>query len=100
MLIIIIESSKFLNLYVNGKLYFINTVICVKCKKLYSNNTNWGLIRYLKTKIEKFSRRGWKFFLISEIGITFTGKLWNMIYEHYPEQPEPMIEWIFKLKNI
>ena len=80
------------------KLHFVDTTNCDKSKKLYSNGTNWGLIRYLKTKIEYFSRRGWKFFHISEMGITFTAKFWNMTFEHFLEQLKPMIERIFNKK--
>ena len=81
-------------------LHFIDFAVCVKSKKLYSNNTNWGLILYLKTKFEYFSRRGWKFSHIPQMALTFTEKLCNMTYEHYLEQPKPMIEWIVKKKAI
>ena len=46
------------------------------------------------TKIDHFSKLGYKFSHISEMIITFITDLRNMTYEHYLKQPKPMIEWV------
>ena len=51
------------------------------------------------TKIEFYSRRGFKFSHISEMNITFMTHLRNMTYEHYLKQSKPMIEWVLN-KNL
>ena len=36
---------------------------------------------------------GYKFTNISEINISFISNLRDMTYEHYIQQPKPMVEW-------
>ena len=72
---------------------FDNVVICVKSERKYNIHSFWDLRWYLITKIDCFEKRGYKFFHICEMKITFISDLRNMKYKHQLKQPKSMIEW-------
>ena len=78
---------------------FTDTIILVKSEKLCKLHRGWKLEKYLITKIDSFSRPGYKISNISQIKITFITYLRNMTYEHYLKQPMHMIEWVLN-KNL
>ena len=53
-----------------------------------------NLVKYLKNKINYFTRQGLEISHISEMIITFISSLDFMTYKQYMEQPMPMIERI------
>ena len=76
------------------KLDFDNNIFCVNSYKIYNINSFWDIRRFLLAKIRKFERffRN-KFSNISGMNILFIANLRNVTYEHYINQPKPMIEW-------
>ena len=77
---------------------FSDTIILVKSEKLCKLHSGWKLGKYLITKNDSFSRRGFKFSNIFQMKITFITYLRNMTYEHYLKQPMHMIEWVLDKK--
>ena len=49
--------------------------------------------RYLITKIECFTRLGYRFSHISETTITFVTKFNNMAFKNYLKRPKSIAEW-------
>ena len=108
----LIERDKILQKHVNiykklfvfyeiickWKLLFVDTTIHVKSKKMHSNGSRCGLIRFLIRKIEYFRRQRLRFSHILEMNITFTTSLDLMTYEHYIIQPMQMVEKVLKKK--
>ena len=78
------------NVICEWNLQFVDTVIRVKSRWMCSGERVWKVTKYL-------SRR--KFSHVLEMSIAFITDLRYMTYEHYLEQPKPMIEWLVN-KNI
>ena len=91
---------EFYHIIRKRKLQFVDTVICVKFKKLYSDNTNWGLASFFMKKIENFGRQGLRFSYMLEMNITSITRLDLMTYEHYIIQPMQMVERVLNQKLI
>ena len=76
------ERFEFYGIIYEWKLHFVDTTICVKSKRMYSNGSRCGLKRYLVMKNECFRRQGLRFSHILEMKITFISWLHLMTYEH------------------
>ena len=75
------------------KMEFIDTTVRVKSKRMCNIERHHSILtRYLTMKIKYFNRLGLKFSHTSEMIVTFISSLLNMTYEHYLNQPKPMIE--------
>ena len=75
------------------KLDFDNNIFCVNSHKQYNIYSFRDIRRFLLSKVLKIERMGYIFSNISEINILFITNLRNMAYEHYINQPKPMVEW-------
>ena len=60
---------------------------------MYNVNRYYSLRPYLITKIDYFTRQGYKFSHISEMKITFITNFNNMTFKYYLTQPKSMLEW-------
>ena len=80
------------------KLQFVDTIIYVKSKRMYTNGLHCGLRKYLLRKIDYFRRQGLRFSHILERNITFISSLNLMTYEHYINQPLQTVERILNKK--
>ena len=75
------------------KLIFNDLTLNFKFKKMYNVNRYYSLRPYLITKIEYFTRQGYKFSHISEMKITFITNFKNMTFKYFLSQLKSMLEW-------
>ena len=87
------EKLAFYQFICKWKLHFSDTIVSVKSDTWSSISGGCYLRNFLSSKIEFFVRQGHKFSHLSEINISFISDLRNMTYEHYLQQPKPMLEW-------
>ena len=92
------NKFEFYQIICRWKLQFVDTTICVKSMKMYSNGSRCGLIRYLMRKIEYFRRQGLRFSRVLEMNITFITILHLMTNDHYINQPMQMVERVLNKK--
>ena len=77
------KRFEYYHIFCKWRIQFAVTTIFVKSKKMYSNGSRCGLIRYLIRKFENFRKQGLRFSRILEMNITFITSLGLMTYEHY-----------------
>ena len=77
---------------------FEDSIIHFKSRKIYSNGSRCGLMRYITRKIEYFRRQGLKFSRVLEMNITFITSLDLMTNENYINQPMQMVERVLNKK--
>ena len=90
------KTFEFYHIICQWKIQFVDTTICVKLEKMYSNGSRCGLVRFLKRKTECFRRQGLRFSRILEMDITFIISLEPMTNDHYFIQPMQMVERVLK----
>ena len=79
-------------------MFYNDISIDIKSKALYRISVlRENLETYLK-QIILYKRRGLEFSHISEMNITFVTSLNHMTYEHFIEQPMPMVEKLINEK--
>ena len=91
------DYNKSFRFYLNKckwELPLTNNIINVKSDRLHSIHCGWNLRKIFLSIIESFESHEHKFSHISEMSITFITDIRNMTYEHYLNQPKPMVEWI------
>ena len=94
------KRFEFYHLICKWTLQFVGTTTYVKSKRMYSNGSRCGLIRYLLKKIESFGKKVLIFSRILEMNITFITSLDLMTYEQYLNQPMQMVERVLNKKII
>ena len=80
------------------KLDIDNIIFCVESDRLYNIHGFWDIRGFLFAKINSFEKIGYKFSNISQMNIPLITNLRNMTYEHYINQPKPMVEWTLMKK--